>query len=66
MSNPSRETKFSGANGDREKIIFADQLTTSRIGSLTQLVVTLAMCDDRTIYTCMCVCVFKEKSECCT
>ena len=26
---PSRETKFSGANGDREKFIFSIQLTTS-------------------------------------
>ena len=33
--NPSPETKFSGANGDGEKIIFPVQLTTSRIGNLT-------------------------------
>ena len=32
----SRETKFSGANGDREKLIFFPvHLTTSRIGNLT-------------------------------
>ena len=26
LPNPSRETRFSGANGDREKIIFPVQL----------------------------------------
>ena len=36
--SPSRETKFSGATGDREKIIFPIQLTTSRIGNLTRLI----------------------------
>ena len=46
MPNPSRETKFSGANGDREKSIFPVQLTTSRIGNLT-----LAVCDDHTYRT---------------
>ena len=30
----SRETKFSGANGDREIFIFPVQVTTSRIGNL--------------------------------
>ena len=34
-------TKFSGANGDREKCIFPAQLTTSRIGNHTRLVHTL-------------------------
>ena len=34
LPNPSRETKFSGANGDREIFIFPFQLTTSRIGNL--------------------------------
>ena len=33
-SNPSRETKFSGANEDRGIFIFSVQLTTSRVGSL--------------------------------
>ena len=52
-TEPSRETKFSGANGDttcREKIIFLVQLTTSRInGNLTRLIFTLAtICDDHT------------------
>ena len=46
MPNPSRETKFSGANADREYIIlfFPVQLTTSRIGNLTRLIHTLAVC----------------------
>ena len=35
LPNPSSETKLSGANGGREKIIFPVQLTTSRIGNLT-------------------------------
>ena len=37
----SRETKFSGANGDREIFIFPVQLTTSRIGNLSRLIHTL-------------------------
>ena len=47
---PSRETKFSGANGDnREIFIFPVQLTTSRISNLTRLIHTLlpGICDDR-------------------
>ena len=39
--NPSRETKFPGANGDREMSNLPVQLTTSRIGNLTQLILTL-------------------------
>ena len=39
--NPSRETNFSGANGDKEICIFPVQLTTSRIGNLTRLIHTL-------------------------
>ena len=31
--NPSRETRFSGANGDRRKTCFPDKLTTSRIAT---------------------------------
>ena len=34
----SRETKFSGANGDREIPIFCVQLTMTRIDNLTQLI----------------------------
>ena len=39
--NPSRETKFSGASGDREILIFPVQQTTSRIGNLTRSIRTL-------------------------
>ena len=35
LPNPSRETKFSGANANREILLFPVQLTTSRIGNLT-------------------------------
>ena len=42
--NPSRETKFSGANADREMFIFPVQLTTSKIDNLTRLIRTLAIC----------------------
>ena len=38
LPNSSRETKFSGASADREILIFAVQLTTSRIGNFTRLV----------------------------
>ena len=44
----SRETKFSGANGDREISIFPVQLTTSRTDNLTRMILTLAICDDHT------------------
>ena len=43
MSRP-RETKFSGANADRKILIFPVQLTTCRIGNLTRLIYTLAIC----------------------
>ena len=46
----TRETKFSGANADREILIFPVQLTTSRIGNFTRLIHTLAICV--TIHTC--------------
>ena len=42
LPNPSRETIFSGANADREKLIFPVQLTTRRMGNLTRLIITLA------------------------
>ena len=42
--NPSHETKFSGANADREIFIFSVQLITGRIGNLTRLILTLAIC----------------------
>ena len=45
QTNPSREAKFSGANGDREiSIFFPVQLITSRIGNLTRVIHTLAIC----------------------
>ena len=44
LPNPSRETKFSGANGDREALVFIVQLTTSKIGNLIRLIHTLAIC----------------------
>ena len=44
----SRETKFPGANGDREILFFPVQLTTSRIDNLTRLIFTLAKCDGHT------------------
>ena len=43
LPNPSRETKFSGTHGDRGIVIFLVQLTTSRIGNLTRLILTLAI-----------------------
>ena len=43
LSKPSRETKFSGTNGDREMFIFPIQVITSRIGSLARLIHTLAI-----------------------
>ena len=36
LPNPSRDTKFSGANADREIFIFPVQLTMSRIGNLSR------------------------------
>ena len=49
LPNPSRETRFSGANGDREIFIFSIQLTTSRIDNLTRPVDSYsAICDDHT------------------
>ena len=41
LLNPSHETKFSGAYGDRGIFIFPVQLTTSRIGNLDRLIHTL-------------------------
>ena len=44
LPNPSRETNFSDAKGDKEILVFPVQLTTSRIGNLTRLIHTLAIC----------------------
>ena len=38
QSNPSRETKISGAKRDKEIFLFPVQLTTSRIGNITRLI----------------------------
>ena len=43
-----RTTKFSGADADRAIFIFPFQLTTCRIGNLTRLIHTIAICDDHT------------------
>ena len=43
-TNPSRETKFSGANADSEIFIFPVQLTTCRIGNLTRMIHNLGIC----------------------
>ena len=40
QTNPSRETKFSGAYGDRGIFIFPVQLTTSRIANHNRLIHT--------------------------
>ena len=40
----SRETKSTGADVDREILIFPVELTTSRIGNLTRLIHTVAIC----------------------
>ena len=47
-----RETKFSGANAEREIFVFPVQLTTSRIGNLTRLIHTLAICVTIHIHLC--------------
>ena len=43
----SREIKFSGANADREILIFPVELTTCRSGNLTRLIHTRYMYDHR-------------------
>ena len=52
LRNPSRESKFSGANGKRERKNFPVQLTTSRIGNLTRLLCGLGVCLVQNV-TCM-------------
>ena len=48
----SRETRFSGASGDREIFSFPDQLTTSRIGNLTWSILLLLYAMTIHTYTC--------------
>ena len=43
-TNQSLETKFSGANGDSEIFVLPVQLTTSRIGNLTWLILNIVIC----------------------
>ena len=44
LPNPSHESKFSGANADREIFVFTVQLTMSRINNPTRFIDTLAIC----------------------
>ena len=48
--NPSRETKFPGTNGDREILVSPVQLTTTKIGNLTCLILTPAIRGGQTIF----------------
>ena len=47
-AEPVSRGQFSGAIGGWKKNIFPVQLTTSRTGNLTPLILTLAICDDYT------------------
>ena len=47
QTRPARPNSQAGADGDREKVIFPVQLTTSRIGN-GLIIITLAICDDHT------------------
>ena len=44
IGEPASRDKFSGANADREIYVFLFSLTTCRIGNLTRLIHTLAIC----------------------
>ena len=56
--NPSRVTKFSGANGDREKFIFPVELTTSRVGNLTRLIHTMLQVMSIHTHASTCQCMY--------
>ena len=43
-AEPVSRDEISGANADREIFIFPVQLTTCRVGNLTRLILTLAIC----------------------
>ena len=64
--NLSCETKFSGANGDREIFILSFQLTTSRFGNLTRLIRSPMTIHKYILYLYIqqyrCVCVFSSHS----
>ena len=47
LARPNYQAR-TGTGGDREKHIFPVQLTTSRIGNHTRLILTVAICDDHT------------------
>ena len=69
LPNPTRESKFSGANGDKEIFIFSVQLTTSRIGNLSRLIYTLAtvcVCLDHTILSTGITTIILLYLVCCT
>ena len=53
LPNPSRETKFSGANGNREIFMFPVQLTSSKIGKRTRFIFILAIICDGQHVCCM-------------
>ena len=47
-SEPVSRDQILGHEREKEKLIFPVQLTTSRTGNLTWLILTLAICDDHT------------------
>ena len=47
-AEPVSRDQISGANADRDFFFLRVELTTSRIGNLTWLIHTLAICDDHT------------------
>ena len=57
----SQKTKFSGANRDREIFIFPVQLTTSRTGNLTRLILIISICV--TIHTLVEKCIQNIKAN---
>ena len=63
LPNPSRETKFSGANAFREIFIFPVQVTTSRIGNLTRLIHTIAICVTIHIHSVQYTLVYRRAQE---
>ena len=62
VENEQADAEFSGANRDREKIIFPVQLTTSKIGNLTRLIHTLLY--GMTIHTYMLWTLCRGRCEC--
>ena len=56
LRNPSRETKLSGANADKE--IFPVQLTTCRIAICVTIHTFLYLCMHQCLYVCVSVCTY--------